>query len=96
MKKISKLPKFSFYVGNTLDDMLDVVANNKGVFVDDELCAEYDSDEVENAHDLIDTIDYAINCCDNLTDEDKEELGVVLYSDVSYFIKHWWDEKVFD
>ena len=94
--KFKDLPQFSFYIGNTITDgEYDVVATNEGVSVDDELMATYDEDaEIEDASDLMGLIDSAICSIESLSDEDIEELGVVLYNGADFEIKFWWNEKV--
>ena len=87
--KIKDLPKFVINIGNTLEDEYDVVATNNGISVNGEIVGGYDEErEINDTDDFLELID------DALTDEDKEELGVVLYSDVlTYDIDSWWDEK---
>ena len=93
--KIKDLPKFVINIGNTLEDEYDVVATNNGISVNGEIVGGYDEErEINDTDDFLELIDDAIRECDALTDEDKEELGVVLYSDVlTYDIDSWWDEK---
>ena len=93
--KIKDLPQFSFYIGNTLDDEYDVVATNEGIAVDDEIVSTYDEEaEFEDAHEFMDVIDDAITSCDVLTDDDIEELGVVLFNGADLTIETWWREKI--
>ena len=93
--KVKDLPFFSFYIGNTLNDDYDVVATNEGILVDSEVMSTYDEDaEFEDAHEFMELIDEAISNCEYLTDEDREELGVVLFNGADLNIEVWWNEKV--
>ena len=95
--KIKDLPKFLFYIGNTLDEEYDVIATNEGIEIEGEVSSPYDEDmELDDVNDFMELIDDAIATCDSLTDDDKEELGVVLYNGADLNIKTWWDEKVFN
>ena len=93
--KVKDLPKFVINIGNTLEDEYDVVATNNGISVNDKIVGGYDEERnINDTDDFLELIDDAIRDCDVLTDEDKEELGVVLYSDVlTYDINSWWDEE---
>ena len=88
--KISELENFSFYIGNTSDD-LDVVATNEGIMIDDELDGTYDDNDIIDSHDLCDAIDDAIFNCTKLSSDDTDELGTYLGADIT--IKNWWEEK---
>ena len=88
--KINELENFSFYIGNTSDD-LDVVATNDGIEIDGSLDGEYDDNDIIDAHDLCNAIDDAILNCSTLTQEEKDELGTYLGADIT--IKDWWEEN---
>ena len=89
--KITDLENFRFYIGNTLDDELDVVATNEGIFIDEELNGNYDDNDIIDAHDLCNAIDDALLNCPRLTQEDKNELGTYLGAEID--IKYWWEEN---
>ena len=91
---IKDLKKFSFTIGDTISDNYDVVATNEGIAVDGEVMATFNGDEeVNSADDLMEVFDNAINSIDYLSDEDKEDLGVVLYNGANLSIEVWWREN---
>ena len=95
--KFKDLPQFHFYIGNTLEEELDVVVTNKGLAIDDEIVVPFDGDgeaDINDVDDLEELIGDTIDDCDRLTDDDKEELGVVFYSDAVISVNAWWNEKV--
>lgn len=93
--KFKELPQFCFYIGNTLEEELDVVATNEGLAIDDEVVMPFDGEtDINDLDDLEELIGDAIDDCEGLTDDDREELGVVYYSDAVYGVKLWWNEKV--
>ena len=95
--KIKDLPRFSFNIGNTLEDEYDVVATNEGISVNGEIKGGYEDIELESGHDLIDAIYDAIEGCDEIAYNDKLELGDVLYNDAALDIMEWCDEeKIFN
>ena len=91
---IKNLKEFSFFIGCTIDDDYDVVATNEGIAVDGEVMATFNGDEeVNSADDLMEVFDNAINSIGYLSDEDKEDLGVVLHNGANISIKVWWREN---
>ena len=90
--KITDLEKFSFYIGNPLEDEdVEVVATNKGITIDGEVDGKYDDNDIIDAHDLCNAIDDAIQNCSTLSQEDKDELGTYLGAEIN--IKAWWEEN---
>lgn len=87
--KVTELKSFNFYIGNTIGDERDVVATNEGIFVDDVLDGNYDDNDIIDAHDLCNAIDDALLNCKSFTQEDKDELGTYLGSEID--IKDWWE-----
>ena len=90
--KITDLKKFSFYIGNPLEDAdVEVVATNEGITIDGEVDGKYDDNDIIDAHDLCNAIDDAILNCSTLSQEDKDELGTYLGAEID--IKAWWEEN---
>jgi hypothetical protein len=90
--KITDLGKFSFYIGNPLEDEdVEVVATNEGITIDGEVDGKYDDNDIIDAHDLCNAIDDAILNCSLLTQEEKDELGTYLGAD--YDIENWWEKN---
>jgi len=90
--KITDLKKFSFYIGNPLEDEdVEVVATNEGITIDGEVDGKYDDNDIIDAHDLCNAIDDAILNCSTLSQEDKDELGTYLGAEID--IKAWWEEN---
>ena len=90
--KISDLEKFSFCIGNLLEDEdIEVVATNEGITIDGEVDGKYDDNDIIDAHDLCNAIDDAILNCSTLSQEDKDELGTYLGAEID--IKAWWEEN---
>jgi hypothetical protein len=90
--KIEDLEKFSFYIGNLLEDEdVEVVATNEGITIDGEVDGKYDDNDIIDAHDLCNAIDDAILNCSTLSQEDKDELGTYLGAEID--IKAWWEEN---
>ena len=90
--KITELKKFSFYIGNPLEDEdVEVVATNEGITIDGEVDGKYDDNDIIDAHDLCNAIDDAILNCSTLSQEDKDELGTYLGAEID--IKAWWEEN---
>ena len=91
--KFTDLKDFSFYIGNTSVEELDVVATNNGIEIDGEVNGEYDDcyKNIIDAHDLCNAIDDAILNCSSLSEEDKDELGTYLGADID--IKNWWEDN---
>lgn len=91
---IKDLINFSFFIGCTIGDDYDVVATNEGIAVDSEVMATFNgNEEVNSVDDLMEVFDNAINSIDYLSDEDKEDLGVVLHNCANISIKVWWREN---
>ena len=90
--KITDLEKFSFRIGNLLEDEdVEVVATNEGITIDGEVDGKYDDNDIIDAHDLCNAIDDAILNCSTLSQEDKDELGTYLGAEID--IKAWWEEN---
>jgi hypothetical protein len=90
--KITDLGKFSFCIGNLLEDEdVEVVATNEGITIDGEVDGKYDDNDIIDAHDLCNAIDDAILNCSTLTQEEKDELGTYLGADIT--IKDWWEDN---
>lgn len=90
--KITDLEKFSFRIGNLLEDEdVEVVATNEGITIDGEVDGKYDDNDIIDAHDLCNAIDDAILNCSTLSQEDKDELGTYLGAEIN--IKAWWEEN---
>lgn len=90
--KITDLEKFSFRIGNLLEDEdVEVVATNEGITIDGEVDGKYDDNDIIDAHDLCNAIDDAILNCSTLSQEDKDELGTYLGAEIG--IKAWWEEN---
>jgi hypothetical protein len=90
--KITDLGKFSFCIGNLLEDEdVEVVATNEGITIDGEVDGKYDDNDIIDAHDLCNAIDDAILNCSTLSQEDKDELGTYLGAEID--IKAWWEEN---